>query len=203
VAEACDFVKEAGKMNGLRGFLAVGAGVVGLLWGSVLQAQQGAPVTTHTRTVDASTGPVYLALGSAAGVVMVADPDASAEWDIAFNGTEVMLNRAAGVTATCLCANQDATPDELMEMTPASELAAFQEVNAQNIPADDAAWSGTVFGELRWYWYDITGGHMIWPTYDVYLVRRGNRIHKLQITGYYSESGVPRQVTLRYEPITP
>ena len=42
---------------------------------------------------------------------------------------------------------------------------------------------------------------MIWPTYNVYLLKRGEAVYKFQIVGYYGPTGNPRHVTYRYERI--
>ena len=58
---------------------------------------------------------------------------------------------------------------------------------------------GGVFDAKRWYRYNVTGtDHQVWPTFDVYLVRRGAALYKVQIVGYYGPAGEPRRITLRY-----
>jgi hypothetical protein len=53
-----------------------------------------------------------------------------------------------------------------------------------------------------WYRYNITGtDNQIWPTYDVYLVRRGSDVYKVQLVGYYDAGGRSRQITVRYAPL--
>ncbi len=57
---------------------------------------------------------------------------------------------------------------------------------------------GGVFASAPWYRYNITGtDNQIWPTFNVYLVRRGDAVYKVQITGYYNATGTPRQITIR------
>ena len=61
---------------------------------------------------------------------------------------------------------------------------------------------GGVFAQKRWYRYNITGtDNQIWPTYDVYLVKRGTEVYKVQLINYYSASGDPRHITFRYEKV--
>lgn len=56
----------------------------------------------------------------------------------------------------------------------------------------------SVFGTSAWYKYNITGtDSQIWPTYNVYLVKRGSVIHKVQLTGYYNLAGEARNITIR------
>lgn len=55
-----------------------------------------------------------------------------------------------------------------------------------------------VFGSNRYYRYNILGDHRISPTFDIYFVRRGDVTYKLQVTGYYSETGTARHITFRW-----
>lgn len=91
-------------------------------------------------TVDARTGWVYVSLSDSA-VVQPSNPTASSDWDIAFNATSVMLNGGqagpGGVTGACICQNAGATSNEILAMTPDSELEAFEDLAA--VPG------GTVF----------------------------------------------------------
>ena len=55
-----------------------------------------------------------------------------------------------------------------------------------------------VFNTNRFYRYNIGGDNRISPTYDVYLLRRGTAIYKVQITNYYNATGQARHITFRY-----
>lgn len=158
-----------------------------------------------TLTVDASSATAWALVDLAvpARVVPAAEPAASSEWDIAFRATGVMLNGgtngSAGVVAACVCQNAGATDEQVKAMTPESELADFEAVTAAGIPAAGAAWTTDVFDQKKWYRYNLTGSdHQVWPTYDVYLVRRGSEVFKVQLTGYYGEDGKARQIRFRY-----
>lgn len=158
-----------------------------------------------TLTVDASSATTWalVDLGTPAQLVQVSDPAASPAWDLGFQTTKVMVNGStsgsAGVVAYCVCQNASATNEQVKTMTPETELADFQAVTRAQIPAAGEAWSAEVFDQKRWYRYNITGSdHQVWPTHDVYLVKRGNEIYKLQLTGYYGADGKPRQITFRY-----
>lgn len=158
----------------------------------------------RTITVDASSSEnfAYLDLADAAQVVTVADGATSSEWDLALRVTTVQINGGengpAGMLAYCLCHNAGISDDQLMELTADGELPAFEEVTAADIPAASAGWSATAFDENRWYRYNLAGGHQIWPTFQVYLVKRGNEVFKVQLTGYYGADGTGRQITVRY-----
>jgi HmuY protein len=58
-----------------------------------------------------------------------------------------------------------------------------------------------VFGAQRWYKYNLAGDNRISPTFDVYLVKRGSAVYKLQLLNYYNTTGSPRFVTFRYKQI--
>ena len=62
-----------------------------------------------------------------------------------------------------------------------------------------------VFGASRWYRYDIDAGNpnRISPTFEVYLLKRGESVYKIQLLDYYGATGNPRQITFRYERIAP
>lgn len=162
-----------------------------------------------TLTVDASSTTTWAAvdLAAVAQLVPVADPATSPAWDIAFQTTKVMLNGDAsgpgGVVGYCLCQNAAATNDEVRAMTAEGELADFQAVTRADVPAAGEGWSAAIFDQKRWYRYNLTGtDHQVWPTYDVYLVKRGSEVYKVQVTGYYGAAGQPRQITFRYARLT-
>lgn len=151
--------------------------------------------STTTITVDASTKSAFVALGSEPRLVTGSDTTTAAGWDIAFNATNVTINAAGGVTAYCLCANQGATDAAIMSFTAQAQFPAFTAVDAASIPS--ATFTADVFATKKWYRYNLTGSdHQIWPTYDVYLVKRGTAVYKVQIAGYYNATGAPRFITL-------
>jgi hypothetical protein len=161
------------------------------------------PSPTATIMVDASAAWAYLALGTPAAPVAVDDAAASAAWDLGFNATAVRVNGGevgpGGVVALCLCQNAGATDAEVLAMTPESELADFDAVRAADVPAaTDPRWSATVFDTERWYRYNLAGNHQVSPTFQVYLVRRGDAVYKLQLVGYYGPAGETRRITARY-----
>jgi hypothetical protein len=158
---------------------------------------------THTLTVDASGSWAYAAFqGGAAALVSVADPATSTVWDLGFQKTAVLANGGTagpgGVVAHCVCQNADATDAEIQAMDPAAEGAEFDEVTAAQIPTSEDAWSATAFADHPWSRYNLAGNHQIWPTYDVYLVRSGSEVYKVQIVSYYGPAGETRQITFRY-----
>lgn len=313
------------------------------------------PSGTDVLTVDAASDWSFVRLGESAEPVTVVDRNTSTNWDLGFFSTSVMVNGGAagpaGVTAYCVCQNQQLTGDQVQKLTAESQQAVFDAVTAADIPAADSAWQGDqltaaisgwysynpishtvsaatgrfwkvrtangaayakvrisklenparehagqvtlefavqpsrgaamgstrsltvdvssgqlvkvdlesgsvtesadwdvalqgytirvnggvsgagdagavlvtdsfesatdasdltdshyrgdsyggVFNSKPWYRYNITGtDHQIWPTYDVYLIKRGAEVYKVQIIGYYGPTGEARQIAFRY-----
>lgn len=144
-----------------------------------------APLSTVT--LDVGSGAVYFS--TAAGVVTEAD-----EWDLLFDGWVIRVNGgvsgSGGVSAV-----------------PAGDYP-FDDIDfafAASVPgvAYQSDAFGGVFASHPWYRYNLTGtDHQVWPTYDVYLIRRGGEVYKVQFIGYYDEAGRSGVVTLRYARVT-
>lgn len=134
--------------------------------------------------VDVSSGaPVYVSLTQGA-------VSTSADWDLMLQGMTIRVNSGISGSGKAGAVLSD-RPFE--QFTDASEVpdAVFK---------SDAF--GGVFDAHPWYRYNITGtDHQIWPTFDVYFVRRGAEVYKLQLTGYYDRTGADRNVTFRYAKI--
>jgi len=114
--------------------------------------------------------------------------EAAADWDIAFEGYQIRVN--GGVSGSGSAAAVSVTD-------PFASLDDASGVPSTAYRADEF---GGVFNAHRWYRYNLTGNdHQIWPTFDVYLIRKGDAVYKLQLISYYSAAGDPRHITLRYE----
>jgi len=138
---------------------------------------------TATVSVAAAGAPVYFDL--AAGAVGNA-----ASWDIAFDGWNILSN--GGVSGS---GGVSAVPDDVTAFANI-DFAYASSAPPQAYRSD--TFSG-VFALNPWYRYNITGSdNQIWPTYNVYLIRRGTAVYKVQLTGYYSTTGAPRNITIRY-----
>lgn len=139
---------------------------------------------TKSLTVDVSGGPAHVDLLTGA----VSDEE---NWDLRFEGFEVRVNggvSGSGEAAAVLAGTHfDDTP-------PATEV-------EESVFAADQY--GGVFDEHRWYRYNLEGRHQIWPTFNVYLIRVGDTVYKLQLTSYYRPSdGAARHITFRYAPLS-
>lgn len=147
-----------------------------------LQVSAGAAFEpTTTATVDVAAGPVHFDLETGAEVA------ADADWDLLFEGYDVRVNGGVSGEAS---AGASLSGESFADVTDASDLMAGHY-------AGDAY--GGVFDAHPWYRYNLDGGHQIWPVFNVYLVRVGEEVFKVQIVGYYGPTGESRHITFRYQ----
>lgn len=153
-----------------------------------VQPASGQPFgATQTATVNvAAGGPVYFDLTTGAVT------DAS-NWDLRFEGWAIRVNGGVSGSGTVRAVLDTSTAFANITAT----YAGF--VPPQAYSAD--AFAG-VFNQSPWYRYNITGSdNQIWPTFNVYLLRRGTTTFKVQLINYYGPAGQPRQITVRYQRI--
>jgi hypothetical protein len=171
------------RITQIRNSTATSAGEITFQYAT--QAATGAafgPVQTVTVQVPANA-PVYYDFTTGAVTT-------SANWDMRFNGFFIQLNGGASGTGTVRGAAAGNNPT-----FDAFTAAIAQSVPSQVFTADSFA--GQFLRKL-WYRYNITGtDNQIWPTYDVYIIRRGTEVYKVQLTGYYSTAGAARNITIR------
>jgi len=134
-----------------------------------------------TVTVDLSQGAVRFDLETTTEV------GADADWDLWFDGFDIRVNGGVSGSGD---AGAVATGESFEAVADASNAPA-------QVYAADAF--GGVFEGEPWYTYNIQGGHQIWPNYNVYLIRRGEALYKVQLVSYYGPEGDSRQITFRYE----
>jgi hypothetical protein len=143
-------------------------------------------------TVDASAGWAFVHLAATASEVQVADPATSSSWDIAFNRSSVMLNGGGAgpgdVEVYCICQNEAATPDQILDMSAAAEAAAFEAVTSAHLPADETLWLQDELATAidGWWSYDMAS-HVVTPVPDrAWKVRtaEGTAYAKLRIAGF-------------------
>jgi hypothetical protein len=134
-------------------------------------------------TLDASTATsLDLSTGLTGGAVD--------GWDLRLEGFVIRLN--GGVSGGGQAAATTTTEEFGTVVTAAVDSRAFQQ----------DGFAG-VFNSHPWYRYNLTGENIIHPTFDVFLVRRGTDVYKLQLTDYYGPAGEPRRITVRYARLTP
>lgn len=135
---------------------------------------------TRQTTVDVSGGRVYFDLLT--GAVSSAD-----DWDLALEGYDIRVNGGASGSG---------------QAGAVAATEAFEEITSAAGPPASAFRGDTyggVFKQKPWYRYNLTGSdHQVWPTFNVYLLRRGDALYKVQLISYYSAAGEPRRITLRY-----
>lgn len=123
-------------------------------------------------------------------VIEVDEPDASLEWDLAFQGFEITTN--GGVSG----------PGAGSAFGPLPEYYFFFPDEAIDAPFLIEDKAGGAF--LGWYVYDGSD-HTIYTRYHVYGVRSGGRLFKVQLLSYYGEvMGAPVSALyqLRYAEVT-
>lgn len=144
----------------------------------------GAFGASQTAAVDLRGGPVYYDLTAGAATT------ATGTWDLRITGFEIRAN--GGVSGT---GSVSALVDNGM---PYASITATYAATAPSTVFKKDAYSG-VFVSQPWYKYNITGtDNQIWPTFNVYLVKRGTDIYKVQLTSYYGVTGTSRQISVRY-----
>ncbi|HET7630846.1 MAG TPA: HmuY family protein [Gemmatimonadaceae bacterium] len=116
-----------------------------------------------------------------------------AAWDIALQGYTIYVNGGVSgsgdVAAVLLVPSSFYTSYASITNIP---------VGAAGIPANafETDGAGGAFLTDLPYRYDPTV-HQVYPTYDVYLVKRGTDVYKVQIAGYYGTDGTFGQLTVR------
>ena len=165
------------------------AGTVTLEW-AVQPSANGTIGADRQLAVDLSGGAkVYVNL--TAGTT---SNSPSAAWDVALQGYTVTVNGGSNGSG-----NVGAVPLVPSTFYPSYAAITTIPVGAQGIPAaaftTDGA--GGAFLAAPPYRYDPTS-HQVYPTYDVYLVKRGAAVYKVQVVSYYSTGGTFGVLTLRY-----
>jgi HmuY protein len=132
----------------------------------------------QTVTLDASTATsLDLNTGSTT--------PAATDWDIALEDFTIRLN--GGVSGGGNAAAATTTEPFAAVTTASVDPRAYQQDGF-----------GGVFVSHPWYRYNLTGENIIHPTFEVYLLRRGDSVYKIQLINYYGPAGEPRRITLRY-----
>lgn len=174
-----------GKLHitSLQNASAQNAGVIGFEY--ALQPAAGVAFgAVEQASVDVRNGPVYYDLTNGT------TSSASGTWDLRFAAFEVRTNGGVSGSGSVM-----ALPDN---STPFAQIDAAYAAAPPAVAYRSDAFSG-VFASQPWYKYNITGSdNQIWPLFNVYLVKRGAEVYKVQLTSYYNTSGAARQITIRY-----
>jgi len=142
---------------------------------------------------------VIIALGSgntalnfATGVVSA---PSGCDWDVrAVNDFTVIVNNACMVGTAPLNPTESFTA--LTRADDALQYAGFLSGLSGPIPYTSAL--DDPYGTLL---YNLAGDNRLSPTFNIYLIRVGTSVYKMQVTGYYSATGSGGFVTIRYAKI--
>lgn len=153
------------------------------------QSSPGSPFgPISSATLDLSSGPVFFST-TVGDVVGESD-----DWDLRFEGWTIRVNGGVSGSGGVYAVSAEGL-----------DFAQINETQVAGIP--NVAYStdsyGGVFAEHPWYRYNLTGtDHQVWPTYDIYLIRRGSEVFKIQFIGYYDEAGSSGKITIRHARVT-
>lgn len=139
-----------------------------------------------TVDIDFAQGPGFVALAAGATV-----QPAGCNWDVSVSPSfSIDFNDDCGAGTFPLDATEDFTSLEQADDAP--EYGGFLSVISGAIPSsvDDA---GGVF------WYNIEGNNRLWPTFNVFLVRVGTAVYKVQVIDYYNATGDSGFPTVRFQ----
>ena len=168
-------------VTALSGASATSPGQVTLEY-AVQASPTAAPGPTQTLTVDVSSGARSIDLNS--GTISTSATD----WDLRLDGFNLLVN--GGISGAGKGGAAVAT----------GSFASITTAKIQDQAYQIDRYAG-VFGTSRFYRYNIAGDNRISPTFDVYLIKRGTAVYKLQILDYYNATNQPRHVSFRYEQI--
>lgn len=141
-----------------------------------------------------ATGSVVISFAQGAGHVdlssgTVVQPN-GCNWDLRLTPAfAIEFNTACNAGSFPLDATEDFTA--LVNASGAPEYGPFLAAISGAIPntVDDA--SGV-------FWYNILGDNRLSPTFNVFLVKRGEAVYKVQVTDYYNATGASGFPTIRY-----
>lgn len=135
-----------------------------------------------------ATKTITINAGTAADLNSDAVSTSASAWDIRLEGSNLLVN--GGVSGSGSAAVADGTDTFANTTTAVTQPQAYRTDRYAGI-----------FGTTPWYRYNLAGDNRITPTFDVYLLKRGTAVYKLQIINYYSATGAPRNITFRYQQI--
>ena len=169
------------------------AGPVTIQW-AIQPTSSGTMGADKTLTLDlSSNAKLYVNLTTSS-----VSTTSTGTWDIALQGYTITVNGGANGTGNV----------GAVALVPSSFYTSYASitaipVGATGIPSTsfvaDAA--GGAFLAAPPYRYDPVA-HQVYPTYDVYLVKRGTTVYKVQVVSYYSSAGVFGVITLRYAKVS-
>ena len=170
------------RVVSLTGPTAAGPGRVTLEY-AVQPSATAAFGAIRTLAVDVpATGSVRVSLGDGATTT------SATAWDLRWDGWTLRANGGVSGSGKAAVAS---TADAFEAITTAA-------VDARAYASDRYA---GVFATKPWYSYNLLGDHRVSPNFNVYLIKRGETVYKVQLVDYYGPAGETRRITVRYEQI--
>jgi hypothetical protein len=138
--------------------------------------------------VDYTSGPGHVDFSSGAVVA----PD-GCNWDVVLTPMfGIEFNAACDAGTFPVDGTEDFTG--LTRADDAPEYAPFLSTISGAIP-------NTIDTPEGLFWYNLEENQRMWPTLNVFLVRDGEDVYKIQVTDYYNATGESGFPTVRYEQI--
>lgn len=173
------------QVTAIAGATATRPGSVTIRW--AVQPSSGTEpfAAAQTQTFTLGSAPVYVNLITGTTV-----SSASGDWHIAFDGWRIRANSGASGTGTVSVTFADSTPFEVMSATI-----------ARSVPIVAFARDGFAgaFSQPDRQWEYVASSNTVFATYDIYLLRRGETVFKVQFPSYYDAQGQSRRITVRYQ----
>lgn len=137
-------------------------------------------------TVDLTGGDAYVDLATGSAVV-----PSGCNWDLRIDPElAIEVNDACGAGTFPLDVSEDFTT--VTTASGAPTYGGFLAVLSGAFPT-------TVGDATGLFWYNLDGSNRLFPTYNVFLVRAGTDVYKVQVLDYYSATGASGHPTLRFQ----
>jgi hypothetical protein len=172
------------QVTGIADASAARPGRVTIRWAIQPSSGTAAFGATREQTFTLGSTPVYVNLATGTEV------GASGAWQVAFDGWKIRINGGASGTGQVSIAAIEQTPFDAMTstFTRALPIQAFQR----------DGFAGA-FAQPDRQWEYVSSNQTVYPTFDVYLLKRGDAVFKLQFPSYYDAQGQSRRITVRYQ----
>jgi hypothetical protein len=149
------------------------------------QSPSGSLGSIGTVDVDLTGGPG--SVDFATGTVVT---PSGCNWDLVVTPSfSIDFNDACGAGSFPLDSSEDFTT--ITSAAGAPEYGGFLSVVSGAFPSSVEDATGI-------FWYNIEGNNRMWPTYNVFLVRVGTDVYKVQVLDYYSSTGASGHPTIRF-----
>ena len=153
------------------------------------QPAGGALGAVQTATIDLTAG--NTAIDFATGAVVA---PSGCNWDLQASALEFSLTLNDACDAGSFPIDQAVTTlEEITDASDASEYGGFLAGRVGAVP-----FSSSLDDPAAPFLYNLAGDNRLSPTFNIYLVQVGDAVYKVQLTGYYSDTGASGHPTIRY-----